>query len=171
MFSSVNFRALLDFFQGLIALFAGLGPNPRAPRPFFPNDGVASKDFRRELTAYEAAQKANKRQETGLSDWSDAEALAARMERTQQLIVQTNRQDVMVFLQSESAIKLLVEKDSFIRSWGNTSAHRVIEQSSILEDMVNQCTECLAPYEVSGLLHMIRVLRPESPEESDSSEA
>ncbi|KJA12596.1 hypothetical protein HYPSUDRAFT_60344 [Hypholoma sublateritium FD-334 SS-4] len=173
MFSSVNFRALLDLFQGLIALFAGIGPpRPRPIQHLFPHsDGVASRDFRKELDAYEAVQKTAKEQRTGSSSWSQQEALEARMERTRQVIAMTNRQDITVFLQSDSAIQLLAEKHSFIRTWGNQSAHRVVEQGAILEDMVNQCAEYLESYEVSGLLHMIQALRPEWTQEYNSSEA
>ena len=167
MFSAVNFRALLDFFQGLLALLGGLGPK----RDYeYPTDGVASKDFWNALSAFEKKQKADKEKATRTKDWTSAESLAARMERTKQIIQSIDRPNILSLLNSESAVRLLSEKASFIRMWGNVNAHRMVEQSTVLEDMVHQCAENLDQYQVSGLLDMIKALRAE-PEETAEEDA
>lgn len=110
----------------------------------------------------EDLKKTEKRNRFGkFCRWSNAEALQVRMERTRELIVESQDKDLLLLLQSEAVIKLLAEKQSFIRLWGNTHAHRIAEQGGVLRDMVQTCVDFLEPYEVEALLALIHHLRPD----------
>ena len=163
MFSAFNFRALLDFFQGFILLYARASRHTFSVHPRLYSDRVASRDFRENLSTYEEEQRDLKQDQTQSNKWSDEESLAARMARTRQIITVAgnNRPELLSLLQSESVVKLLAEKCPSIRTWGNQSARQIIQQSAFLEQMVDQCASRLRPHEVTGLLDMIQVLRPD----------
>ncbi|KJA25610.1 hypothetical protein HYPSUDRAFT_53115 [Hypholoma sublateritium FD-334 SS-4] len=150
MFSAVNFRALLDFFQGFISLYARISLHDFPTNPPRYADGVASREFRENLDDYEGDQREAKKEQTQSDAWSAEESLAARIARTRQIITiaGNNRPELLSLLQSESVLRLLAEKRSSIRQWGNASAHQIVQQSAVLEQMVNKCASRLRPHEV-----------------------
>ena len=171
MFSSVNFRAILDHFQAIVTVFGKPQNLPVDARPFqyrFPPNstvnttGAMSNIWRKELQAYEDAKKSQKLKNSvsGELQWSEKESLAARMERARQLITLTNNAELMVLLGDIDIITLLSEKQSLVRMRGNVEAHKIVEQGMILEEMVHQCAAQLESFEVSGLLAMIKLIRP-----------
>lgn len=171
MFSSVNFRALLDRFQAIIKFFS----KPQNPLSadacpfqhiFLPNSVNSvtsmSKEWRKDLEAYEDAKKFDKLRNSNSREWSEQESLTARSEKARQLITLTNHDDILALLGDNDVIKLLSERRSLVRRRGNTEAHKIVEQGVVLEDMVHQCAAQLESFEVAGLLAMIKMIRPEA---------
>lgn len=167
-FSAINFRALLDYYQGIIALLAHLSSsspaNLQSHQPRFPTDG-ASADWRQELNRYED-EKRRERAVFSSQKWTHEDSLRVRMARTREIISRTGNSLILPLLNSESVIRLLSEKGSFIRQWGNSEAHQFVTQGAVLKDMVQSCAESMEVYEVEGLLHMIDVMHPPSSTDS-----
>ena len=164
MFSAVNFRAILDHFQGVVMVFSRPDEAPTGISPFlyqFPNsDRSPSKEWRQELQAYEDAKKAERHRRGIRAEWTKADSTEARSERARQLIVLTNHPEILVLLNSDDGVKLMSEKYSFLRVWGNTEAHKFVDQALVLEEMVEHCADRLELFEASGLSTMIKLIRP-----------
>lgn len=165
--AALNFRALLDHYQGFVSLSVNLSVNPKLPAGHtypirHPLDKSASLDWRLELDRFEDAKYEESKARTNSSKWSASDSLQARTYRARELIASSSKPEVRQLLQSDAVIRLLAERDSFIRVFGNTYAHHIAEQRPVLQDMVRDCVDQLEPYEVQGLLFMIEVLRPET---------
>lgn len=176
MFSSTNFRALLDRFQAVVELFSkpqNLPPNACPFKYQFPANsagsaGNLSKAMRDDLSSYEDRKRAQKFRDYNVQVWSAQESLSARSERVCQLINLTNNNELKMLLEDPDIVKLISEKRSLVRLRGNDEAHKVVKQVSVLEEMVHQCAAKLESYEVAGLLAMIKKLYPMPTESSDA---
>ncbi len=123
MFSSVNFRGVLDTLQGQVYDHSGLDPEEDDPlllpeQQQYPQVHSSSRDFRRALNAYEEQVKKAKFKQTGKFEWTRADSLEARMKRARQIIAMVQQEDLLTLLQSDDAIRLLAEKRSYLRIWG-----------------------------------------------------
>ncbi len=121
MFSSVNFRAILDPLPGCFHAFRKPQHVPANAGPFeykFPPNSTLvtdlSKEWRKELDDFENLKKIQKFTTQTVQVWTKTDSLTARSERARQLITQTNNTELMALLTDIDIMTLLSERKSLL---------------------------------------------------------